>query len=396
MSRLFTILLLLLLSFQNVSAVISYDRASLDDAFLLPPQLQNEKLNSKVNFSFHDTELADILLMLSKIGDFNVVMPDKYNKKITVKLSNQRIIDAIEDITELTGLTYSFKNNSLLISGKDTQGQVFTSLPVLYHQASEIVTALNDSLFKQLAITQDPARSKPHASVDPTKNAVIVLGDADQVKAAKEFIATIDVPLLVKIYTPSFLDLADARKLISNNFSQSNSLKIKRYEQNSFMLTGVAEEVNLAMELLKQYDVIPRTISLVADFYAVRNIDLDIFLMRNNFIDYAKPYAFNANVTRGEAFKALFPHMDKIYQQKFDTNTKPAPNILGLNIDSHTSQLDPNSYSISILGETIPAATREDQIVILFDKDQLKLYKDIKKNLSKSHAELVMLVIKAI
>ena len=92
------LILLIFLHCNSASALISYDQQGLDDSFLLPPQVENEKLNNKVNFAFHDTELSDILLMLSKVGEFNVVMPNKYDRKITVKLSNQRIIDAIEDI----------------------------------------------------------------------------------------------------------------------------------------------------------------------------------------------------------------------------------------------------------------------------------------------------------
>ncbi len=396
MLRLLLILLLIFLHCHSASAVISYDQQGLDDSFLLPPQIENEKLNNRVNFSFHDTDLSDILLMLSKVGEFNVVMPDKYNKKITVKLSNQRIVDAIEDITELTGLTYNFKGNSLLISGKDTQGQVFTSVPIIYCQSQDMVEALNSSLFKQLAISQDPAKAKPHASADPTKNAVIIVGDEDQVKAAKDFITKLDTPPLVKIYTPSFLTMQDARKLISNNLSKLNSVKLKRYEKNSFILTGVADEVNVALDLLRTYDAIPQPISLVANVYAVRAIDLETFLLRNNFMDTTKVYDFNSNITQGEAFTSLFKYMDKVYQQKFDTNTSPPVNILGITVQAETNLLDQNTFTLTMLGETFASVARDDQIVRLIDKEQLKTYKDIKKNLAKSHADLVLVIIRAI
>ncbi len=388
--------LLLFLCFNSARAVISYDQQGLDDSFMLPPQIENEKLNNRVNFSFHDIELSDILLMLSKVGEFNVVMPDKYNKKITVKLSNQRIIDAIEDITELTGLTYSFKGNSLLISGKDTQGQVFTSVPIIYCQSQDMVDALNNSLFKQLAIAQDPAKSKPHASADPTKNAVIIVGDEDQVKAAKAFITKLDTPPLVKIYTPSFLTMQDARKLVSSNLSKLNSIKLKRYEKNSFVLRGVPDEVNAALDLLRTYDAIPKPISLVVDVYTVRSIDLETFQLRNNFIDHNKVYAFNSNITQGEGFTSLFKYMDKVYQEKFDTNTNPPVNILGITVQADTNLLDQNTFTLTMLGETFASVARDDQVVRIIDKEQLKVYKELKKNLGKNHADLVLVVIKAI
>lgn len=389
-------MLFLFLHCHNASALISYDQQGLDDSFLVPPQVENEKLNNRVNFSFHDTELSDILLMLSKVGEFNVVMPNKYDRKITVKLSNQRVIDAIEDITELTGLAYSFKGNSLLVSGKDTQGQIFTSVPIIFCQSQDIVTALNDSLFKQLSITQDPAKAKPHASIDPTKNAVIIVGDEDQVKAANAFIAKLDIPPLVKIYTPSFLSMEEARKLINNNLSKLNSIKLKRYEQNSFLLTGVSDEVNVALDLLRTYDLPPKPISLIVNIYAVRNIDLEAFSLRNDFIVTTKAYDFNSNITQGESFTSLFKYMDKVYQEKFDTNTNSPMNILGMEIQAVTNLLDQNTFTLTMLGETFSSVARDDQVVRLIDKEQLKLYKDIKKNLAKHHADLVLVVIQAI
>lgn len=390
-----TLLIILLILMINPSlAQISFDKPDLDTEIFEPPQLQNEKLNSTINLSYHDTSISDILLMLSKFGDFNVILPEKYNKRITVKLSNQRIIDAIEDITELSGLNYKFKGNSLLISGNDIQGQSFASVPILYYQAPDIVNALNNTLFAQLAIGQDPNRNNAHASVDPTKNSIIILGDEEQILAAKTFINKIDIPQTVKIYNPSFIELDDAMKLVDIEFNRDHHIKIKRYEGASFIVKGLEPEVKAAIDLIRSHDKIPEPIDLIVEIYAVKQNQSEIFSVVNNLIQDSA-LSFNSEIINSDAYTSLFKLSDKIYTNKIQITLNKPTNLLGIDFDGQRDFIDPSKYELKVFGHKFKAVDSSDQIIKMLNKEDLKINPEIKNLIDDKHDQLVLFLIKA-
>ena len=68
-------------------ALLSDAYTNLDAEFIEPPEKLLPALNAKVNFSFKGTKLSQVLLMLSKVGEFNIVMPNKYDKESKTSVS---------------------------------------------------------------------------------------------------------------------------------------------------------------------------------------------------------------------------------------------------------------------------------------------------------------------
>ncbi|MEY3370874.1 MAG: hypothetical protein RLZZ361_1544, partial [Cyanobacteriota bacterium] len=251
------------------TAIFTNDFRFMDSAIYHPPQIQNQALNKKVNFSFKDTKLSYILLLLSKVGEFNVVLPEQYDRNVSITLSQERVIDSIEDICKLTGLAYEFKANSLLITKPSIQGISFISVPVVHNSAAKIVENLNNILFRQLSYIQNENLPMPHAAIDTSTNSIILVANPEQLAIAKSFILELDSPPQIRIFTPSYLGLIDARKLINMHFSEDTQFKLKRFEQNSFLLKGTSQEVKKAIEILKAYDIPPRIVDLTIKTYGI-------------------------------------------------------------------------------------------------------------------------------
>jgi hypothetical protein len=384
------LIILVLVLHQPAQAVFTSDLRFLDDAIYHPPQIQNPALNKKVNFSFKDTKLSYILLLLSKVGEFNVVLPEQYDRDISITLSQERVIDSIEDICKLTGLTYEFKSNSLLITKPTIQGISFISVPVVHNSAEKIVESLNNILFKQLAQVQNETLSKPHAAVDSSNNSVIVVAHPEQLALAKSFILELDSPPQVRIFTPSYLGFLDARKLSSIHFSEKSSFKLKRFEQNSFLLKGSRDEVKKALEILKAYDTAPKPVDLTIKTYGILTDQSSEFTKKNNLIDYLKlqkidRLAFNDNL------KFPLNLLTVLDTQVIQLNRNQEFDYNDIKIKARTNMIESDKIMITAFDDTLAALDFKNEMACKFiGPDQLKIYKKLTKFTKRDYSLLLI------
>jgi len=390
-NKLFCLILILSLFLAKpVQAVFTSDLRFLDDAIYHPPQIQNPALNKKVNFSFKDTKLSYILLLLSKVGEFNVVLPEQYDRDISITLSQERVIDSIEDICKLTGLTYEFKSNSLLITKPTIQGISFISVPVVHNSAEKIVESLNNILFKQLAQVQNETFLQPHAAVDSSSNSVIVVAHPEQLALAKNFILELDSPPQVRIFTPSYIGFLDARKLVSMHFSEKSSFKLKRFEQNSFLLKGSRDEVKKALEILKAFDNPPKPVDLTIKTYGILVDQSSEFTKKNNLIDYQKlqkidRLAFNDNL------KFPFNLLTILDTQAIQLNRNQEFDYNDIKIKARSNLIESDKIMITAFDDTLAALDFKNEMACKFiGPDQLKIYKKLTKFTKRDYSLLLI------
>jgi len=370
---------LVIFASNSAHAVFTSDFRFLDDTIYHPPQIQNPALNKKVNFSFNDTKLSYILLLLSKVGEFNVVLPEQYDRNITITLSQERVIDSIEDICKLTGLTYEFKSNSLIMTKPTVQGISFISVPLVHSSANHVVDLLNNVFFKQLLLLQNDAMPKPQASVDIAKNAVIIVGHAEQLALAKNFILELDTPPQVRIFTPSYLSFFDARKLVTMHFSENSTFKLKRFEQNSFLLKGSSDETKKALEILRAFDVPPRPVDLSLKTYGILVYQSSEFVKKNNLIDYSKlqkidRLAFNDKIKFPSDLLIMLETLSIQLNrnQEFDYND--------IKIKARTNLVEPEKLMITAFQDTLAAVDLKSEMVCkIIKSEDFKNYKKLSK-----------------
>jgi type II secretory pathway component GspD/PulD (secretin) len=226
----------------------------INESIFLPPQLENKALGKTVDFSFHETKISEIFLLLSKIGDFNLVMPQEYDKKINISLHNKTLIDAIKDVTELAGLNYVFEKNTLIVSSLDISRMSFEAVPVLYMPVDDLVQKLNEVLFRQLILSQEEYAIKPYAFSIPLKNSAVIAGNEEQIQVAKSFIEAIDREPFVKIYALKFLTLSDAVKILEFELHKAG-FNLLKLEENRLLISGQEREVLEAIRILESKDL---------------------------------------------------------------------------------------------------------------------------------------------
>ncbi len=394
MQRLLALALVIFISLE-ASAILKSDLTAFDESLYLPAQERNPSLLKKVDFAFKDTKLSDILLLLSKVGEFNVVLPEQYDRNMTVTITKQRVIDAIEDISDLTRLSYQFKGNSLIMTQADIDGRNFISIPVLHYKAKEIAQGLNENLFKQLEISQAEASSKAYASADPTKNSVIVLGNQEQIDAAKSFVKVLDSPPKVKIYTPSYIHLQEAKKLLRAHFDRNSTIRIKHFEKNSFLLKGDAKELSRAVELIEDVDKEPQPVALQMSVYSVAKDRLGLFKQVNSAISYGRLQRFLAREFEANAQKDIYKYLEK--KDSFDILLKKNQelDVMGIKLSARQSLVDKEQFALNTFGDSIHLGKR-DLAFYLLDDHKLNDMKELKKLATKGQAAELLLVFKGV
>ncbi|MDA0771358.1 MAG: hypothetical protein O3C63_00275 [Cyanobacteria bacterium] len=379
-----------------VQAATAFKAQPVDESFFKTPHANNPKLTMSVNFSFFETELSKILLVLARQADFNVVLPEKYDRKLTITIHEQRVIDAIEDVIELAGLSYQFKANSLIVSSKQGLGQFFESVPVTYYSAGKIVQALNEILFEHLLITQDPSRNKPNAVLDPSKNSIILFGDQDQVDAAKLFIKQFDRPPTVKIYQPVFVNEFDINHLIHAYFSANKAIEISDYEGKGFVLKGQAGEIKSLEDLLAQFDKPLEPVNFIMEIFVVKKALLDFFKAKNQQFLTTQAYVLNKEKQVSEEYTSLFNYMERIHQVEFALNRNESQNILGIKLSGERNLIDPKNYSLEFFNEELALLSENDHVIRLFGAQTLRAYPEIKALLKEDQSDMIFVALKAI
>ena len=86
----------------------------IEKSFMKVPVELEKKLSKNIDFNFSDVYLSEMLVLMSKIGDFNIVFPKELERKVTMQIKSQSIKDTLEDISLLYSYQYEFKNNSVV------------------------------------------------------------------------------------------------------------------------------------------------------------------------------------------------------------------------------------------------------------------------------------------
>ena len=391
--NIFLTLLLLINLISPCLAFLARDHSGLDPNLMEVPQEINPDLNKRVDFAFKETKISDILMLLSKVAKFNVILPTEYDQKISITLTRQKVIDAIDDIAKLTKLNYEFKGNSVIFSNSDFNGVNFVSLPVAFYSAEDMVSALNDVLFRQLEISAAPGLRRPHAAPDPGKNAVIILGTDEQIEASKKFLAELDTADKVEIYTPGFLDFREIREIIKNSFPKEHQLKIKREEDNSILLKGNEKEVKEALSLIRSRDLPQDPVDLNLEVYALKPNSYEVFFAVNNSMKIGEPIKINPNIYELGKAPNVFKFLEKVDLKIIALKKDEKASAWGLSLAQRRDLLNQKIVVLSFDDKGEYRLAENESLFYLMDKDLLKTNKELKKLSSSSQPDFVLLKI---
>lgn len=227
--------------------------------YLLPEERYNPERDNPVNLSFKDTKLSHVLLLLSKVANLNIIFPQELDRNVSVNLNNKSALDAIKEVLTVNDLQYTVIGETVKVSKFDISKPKLHSVTLRYSNAQKVSDILNGSLFKELIASRPAYASKPYAFVPPSQNAVLLSGNNEQIKAAKDLIAALDQKPALKLVRLEKLSAQDAIKTIKEELKYSNleineeaSLKsVLDDQQNTIKIVGPQEEVEMAIEIIK-------------------------------------------------------------------------------------------------------------------------------------------------
>lgn len=388
MKKIFLIFITLLFTINSSKAVLSEDYTGLNLSTIVSPDEALPQLNNIVNFSFTNTQLSKIFLMLSTVGGFNIIFPDKYDKPITITIKEQKIKDAIYDICKLADLEYEFKGKSLVIFKTDFEGLDFAAIPVAYHKAPDMAKYINDELFNQLICNQNPNAVKPFAVEDPKKSQVVVFGNNEHINAARKLVDQIDLPPKVKIYSPKNIATKEILRIIQVFFKDNFFIEAKRIENDEILLKGNAKVVDEAIKLLESKDKQLPDVVLVAEVYSpkftqdpsseiCRVIDTKLGHLQKNFFENQSPN--------------ILQFFDKKESLTIKLSNATLHELLGFNISVERNIIDQDKVSINVFNESLSAIIKQNSVYRIIDFDELKLNKELRKYLTSKKKRYLLI-----
>jgi len=173
---------------------------------LLSPVQQ--RMQQEISIDFKDTLIDDVLMIMSKQADVDIIKSPKVEGTVTATLTDVPLAEALSSILEAHGYAYVTTDNIIRVVPKDDLFEVREKLVsrvfrITYADVKDVEKALKQFLSEQGAISANPGTSN-----------IIVTDTESKVKAINSFIEEIDrvtpqILVEAKIYDVSSTDNLD-------------------------------------------------------------------------------------------------------------------------------------------------------------------------------------------
>ncbi len=354
--------------------------------FIRPEKEENPSLDKEINLSFYETRVSEILLTISKIGEFNLVYPKNLDKKISINLHKRTIAEAIEDILHTAKLKSSFENNSLKVYTEDLRKLEFYNIATSYSSSKLVSKLLNEHLFKQIIISQDRNLPKPYSFVNPANNEITIAANPEQFRIAQDFINSIDRNQDIKVIKLKYLSSIKAERIIKENFPNlQTEKKIKQ-----IILTGNAASNMLAEKLIEKVDLPGSLQDLYVEYFLVKehlNDRQELYI--KEFLVPATLMKIPEAIYANDRFQQLQSSLKPLFKEKLKLDTDSIQrNIRGTNIE--VIPVSKESYVIKMRNQTNKIM---DKTLVAYLDRAKNLFSD--KHLKKDmHNRLILVMMK--
>jgi type II secretory pathway component GspD/PulD (secretin) len=159
--------------------------------------------DTKVSLSLREAPIADVLNTLAQQGNFNIILDESVQGKLTIDIKNISINKALEYIFTVAELSYNKDGNTVIVASKaasDTKNlnaRTLKAIPVLYRDASVVAQQLNNTIFK---VARPNGSTSALASFDMDSNSLLIMGTDADIKLVADTLREIDVPRNRKVY----------------------------------------------------------------------------------------------------------------------------------------------------------------------------------------------------
>src|SRR3989339_341698 len=168
-----------------------------------------DKNGQLINLNLRDSDIKQVLRMITDKAGMNIVFHDSVEGKITLDLVNVTLNKAFEYVMTMSGLSYWQDGNTLIVAAKGVSSGLSINktqlkpIQIKYIDAKNVADFLNNNIF---SINKPDISVNQVAITNPRNNQVLILGNENDYNLAKKTIDLIDVKPLMKTFNINFAD----------------------------------------------------------------------------------------------------------------------------------------------------------------------------------------------
>lgn len=231
-------------------------------------------IDKKISVDFRDMELLDVIRIISREYNLNIIAGSNINGKITVSFRDVDVDEALENILFVNGYTYLKKENIIRIESIDElkkegnkqesikREEIYFTYDLKNIDALSVKEKLSIILSEDDKIIAEEKNNRIILYIDNTQKHLVeqLITDLDKDKS-KENLKTGYKTEVIKI---KYLDSENIEKIIEDlNLNFNLLIKVSK-ELNSFIVHGDEEEVKIFKNIVKEFDIHPLQVTIEA------------------------------------------------------------------------------------------------------------------------------------
>ncbi len=230
---------------------------------------------AKVSLDLKFAELAEVFRVLAQVGGSNIVVSPAVSGKITVKLTNVPVEEALDIICSVSDLEYIYMNGTIMVGPKGTVSKLMDKAVV---EKVELLNISATDAATKLSFAIPGIAAQP----DDKSGTLLIRGNQADIALAKAFLAKVDAPLPVTKMTVSEEEVIDIIQL-SNAEAQgvfdavSKLLKASLAVDtrlNAILAGGKLTDVKAARSIIEKLDIVKKAESVTTQPVEIRVIQL--------------------------------------------------------------------------------------------------------------------------
>ncbi|MBN1521092.1 MAG: hypothetical protein JW928_01055 [Candidatus Aureabacteria bacterium] len=215
----------------------------------------SEDSQKLITLELKDIDIVEVLKILSKKGDLNIIIGQNVKGRITLFLKDVTVWNALKNVFEIAGLAYIKKGDVYqIITDRDylqLYGREFFD-----NREMKIIALHNANANDALGSVKGMMSKIGTINVDQRTNSLIVVDAKENIAIIEKAIEDLDRPLYTEVYALQYLSITQAEEIIKGILSAKGRYQ-KDAATNKIILTDIYGNIEKITQVIKEYDVAP-------------------------------------------------------------------------------------------------------------------------------------------
>lgn len=244
--------------------------------------------DQKLTVDFRSTELIDVVRMISRNFDLNILAGEDVKGKVTVSLSEVLVDDALEMILKMNGYTYIKEGNIVRVTTLENAKKEFGAKSEIksgedskkLYKVFEIKNIKAESISDKI---RSLIKSDGRIIVDENSNKIVAFIDKEEIAMVENILSDLDVAGGKEVSKTSgkeentiiplrYTSGSAIETIIRDIYPEMNA-QIKVNDNVGLIVRGDQEDIEKIEEMVRKYDLQPLQISIEAKIVEITGQD---------------------------------------------------------------------------------------------------------------------------